>query len=135
MFVLDTNTLVYFFRGEGLVAQRLLSTPPAEVAIPAIVVFELETGLQKSSDPKKRRGQLELLLQATTVLPFGLAEARAAASIRATLEQAGTPIGPMDTLIAATALAQRATLVSRNTREFGRVPGLTVVDWYGPATP
>jgi tRNA(fMet)-specific endonuclease VapC len=134
MFVLDTNTLVYFFRGEGGVAQRLLSTAPAEIAIPAVVVFELETGIQKSTDSKKRRGQLDVLLQATTVLSFGLAEARAAASIRATLEQAGTPIGPMDTLIAATAVAHRATLVTRNTREFSRVPGLTVVDWYGPAT-
>lgn len=61
---------------------------------------------------------------------FGCAEARVAASIRATLEQAGTPIGPVDTRIAGTAVANRGVLITRNVREFGRVPGLTVQDWY-----
>ena len=54
MFVLDTNTLIYFFRGEGEVARRLLSTAPANIAVPTIVVYELETGIAKSKDAAKR---------------------------------------------------------------------------------
>ena len=131
MYVLDTNTLVYFFRGEGRVAERLLATPPADICIPAVVVYELETGLAKSTDPAKRRSQLDRLLRHMVVLPFGVEEARAAATLRARLEREGAPIGPMDTLIAGTALASGGTLVTRNLREFGRVPGLAVEDWYG----
>lgn len=131
MFVLDTNTLIYFFRGEGKVAQRLLETPPHEIAVPTLVAYELETGIAKSSDSARRRAQLDMMLRSVVVLPFELDEARAAADIRATLEAAGTPIGPMDTLIAGTARAAGGTLVTRNLREFGRVPGLEVVDWYG----
>ncbi len=63
-------------------------------------------------------------------LPFGLAEARRAAQIRAALEVAGTPIGPYDVLIAATALAHGGTLVTHNVQEFDRVAGLPLVDWY-----
>jgi tRNA(fMet)-specific endonuclease VapC len=133
MFVLDTNTLICFFRGEGDVGRRLLSTAPANVAVPAIVVFELETGIAKSKDAAKRRGQLDQLLQVVALLPFGIDEAKSAATLRARLEQDGTPIGSMDMLIAGTALAHRGVLVTRNVREFGRVPGLTVEDWYGAA--
>jgi tRNA(fMet)-specific endonuclease VapC len=130
MYVLDTNTLIYFFRGDGRVAERLLATSPADIAVPAVVVFELETGIAKSSDSAKRRGQLDQLLQVVAVLPFGMEEAKAAAALRAQLEVAWTPIGPMDTLIAGTALAHRGVLVTRNVREFGRVAGLAVEDWY-----
>lgn len=130
MYVLDTNSLVYFFRGEGRVADRLLATSPANVALPAIVVYELETGIAKSSDPAKRRKQLDLLLRSVAVLPFGVEEAKAAATLRARLESEGTPIGPLDTLIAGTAVAHHGVLVTRNVREFGRVPGLVVEDWY-----
>jgi tRNA(fMet)-specific endonuclease VapC len=130
MYVLDTNTIIYFFRGDGRVAERLLATSPAHIAVPAVVVFELETGIAKSSDSAKRRGQLDQLLQVVAVLPFGVEEAKAAATLRAQLEMAGTPIGPMDTLIAGTAVAHRGVLVTRNVREFGRVAGLAVEDWY-----
>lgn len=131
MFVLDTNSLIYFFKGQGGVGARVLATPPAEIAIPTVVLYELEVGLAKSSEPTRRRAQLDRMLELVTVLPFGLAEAKAAAGIRAALEATGTPIGPMDTLIAGVALANHGTLVTRNTREFGRVAGLEVVDWFG----
>jgi tRNA(fMet)-specific endonuclease VapC len=130
MFVLDTNTIIYFFKGMGGVADRLLSTAPTEVALPTVVLYELETGIAKSEAPNRRRHQLNALIAASRILPFGLQEARAAASIRADLEIAGTPIGPLDNLIAGTALAHNGVLVTRNTREFGRVAGLDVVDWY-----
>lgn len=130
MYALDTNILSYFFKGEGQIATRLLSTPPSEVAIPAVVLFELEFGLARSIRHAQRRKQLQELVSLVTLLPFGPAEARASAQIRAELEQAGTPIGPYDLLIAGTALSHGAILVTHNTRELQRVRGLTLEDWY-----
>lgn len=130
MYVLDTNTLIYFFRGQGRVADHLLSTPPNDVAIPAISVYELEVGIAKSTQPAKRRRQFDELLDAVQVLPFDRAAANEAARVRAALEKRGQPIGPLDTLIAGTTLAHKATLVTRNEREFSRVPKLRLEDWY-----
>ncbi len=130
MFVLDTNTVIHFFRGEGGIGRRLVEVPPSQVAIPSIVVYELETGIARSSDSSKRRRQLDQLLEVIPVLPFGVAEAKAAAAIRAVLAGSGTPIGPMDTLIAGVATAHAGVLVTRNLREFRRVRGLMVQDWY-----
>jgi tRNA(fMet)-specific endonuclease VapC len=129
MFALDTNTLIYFFKGLHGVDRRLLATPPGDIAIPCVVLYELEVGIAKSKAPKKRRAQLNELLRVTRLVPFDQAAAEASARIRATLEIAGMSIGPMDTLIAGTALAANAVLVSRNTSEFNRVPGLTVENW------
>jgi tRNA(fMet)-specific endonuclease VapC len=130
MFALDTNTVSYYFRGAGRVQERLLATPPSDVAIPSIVVYELEAGIAQSSQPSKRRAQLNELLNVVEVLPFDHAAAVAAAQVEAALRIAGRPVGPMDTLIAGTALANRATLVTRNTGEFRRVRALAVEDWY-----
>jgi tRNA(fMet)-specific endonuclease VapC len=130
MYVLDTNSVVFFFKGQGRVGERLLARKPTEVALPAVVLHELEVGVIRSQSPARRREQLETLLDATRVIPFGPAEARTAAQIRGALERRGEGIGPLDTLIAATALASGATLVTHNTREFRRVPGLSVEDWY-----
>lgn len=130
MYLLDTNTLIYFFKGQGRVGERLLATPPNQVGLSAIVLHELETGIAKSIQPEKRRGQLASLVSATLFFPFGKPEATASSLIRAQLERAGTPIGPLDTLIAGTALANRMTLVTHNTQEFSRVFNLTLEDWY-----
>ena len=124
------SSLIYFFKGQGRVAERLLATPPKQVGISAIVLHELETGIAKSIQPEKRRNQLESLVNAAVLLPFGQPEASASALIRADLERAGTPIGPLDTLIAGTALANQAILVTHNTQEFSRVPSLMLDDWY-----
>lgn len=130
MWVLDTNTLIYFFKGMGNVAAQLLSRVPGDIGIPAIVLYELEVGIAKSSSPRKRMSQLEQLAAITQILPFGSAEAKAAAAIRANLEKAGELIGSYDLLIAGTALAHNATLVTHNTGEFKRVRKLRVEDWY-----
>lgn len=130
MFVLDTNTVIYFFQGKGRVAERLLSTAPREVALPAIVLYELEVGTAKMAQPAKRRRQLNEIVEVVTILPFGAEEARAGAQIRVKLERAGMKIGPLDTLIAATALRHNAVLVTHNVEELGRVEGLAVRDWY-----
>jgi len=130
MYILDTNTLIYFFKGMGRVAHRLLNTPPKEIGIPAIVLFELEVGIAKSQSPAKRTTQLENLVALVSILPFGSDEAKSAARIRVQLEQKGSPIGPFDILIAGTTLAHKAVLVTHNTNEFGRINGLMLEDWY-----
>ncbi|MBL1267130.1 MAG: type II toxin-antitoxin system VapC family toxin [Halomonas sp.] len=130
MYVLDTNTLIYFFKGMGSVADNLLSQKPADIGIPAIVLYELELGIAKSAAPKKRAMQLDKLIDTVQILGFSTPEAKASAQIRATLEKQGTPIGPYDTLIAGTALANQGILVTHNTGEFKRIKKLAVEDWY-----
>jgi len=131
VYVLDTTTVLDYFRGKGSVAANLLALPPSEIALPAIVAYEVWVGVLGSQNAKRRQAQYEQFLATVEVLPFDSAVSRRAAELRQTLERGGEGIGPMDTLIAATALAHNATLVTRNVREFGRVPGLQIVDWHG----
>jgi tRNA(fMet)-specific endonuclease VapC len=112
------------------VGARLLAVPPSDVGLPSIVLYEIEVGIGRSSSPERRRRQLADLVAVVRLLPFAAGEARAAACVRIQLEQAGMPIGPLDTLIAGTALHHRATLVTHNVAEFSRVEGLVVEDWF-----
>ena len=130
MFALDTNTLICYFKGMGRVAACLQSHKPFELAIPIAVLYEIETGLAKSTNPAKRRKQLDAMLAIVKVLPFDRAAVRESATLRATLEARGQPLGAMDYLIAGISLANHATLVTHNTREFGRVAKLQIVDWF-----
>ena len=114
----------------GDVAQNLLSKSPKDILIPSIVLYELEVGIAKSTQPDKRRKQLETLISRVEISSFGVNEARISAHIRANLENQGTPIGPYDTLIAGTALSANAVLVTHNIREFQRIEGLEIEDWY-----
>jgi tRNA(fMet)-specific endonuclease VapC len=129
MFALDTNTLIYFFKGQSKVSDRLLGVPPRDIAIPAVVLYELEVGIAKSTKTTQRRRQLDALTALVSILPFHSAAAKRSAEVRAVLESAGIPIGPMDTLIAGTALSHGAILVTHNTAEFSRVKGLQLQDW------
>jgi tRNA(fMet)-specific endonuclease VapC len=129
-YVLDTNTLIYFFKGLGKVASRLLATPPNEIGIPTIVIYELEVGIAKSKSPERRKAQLHEFMSLINILPFGFDEAKCAATIRAKLERKGIPIGPYDVLIAASALASNCTLVTHNKEEFERIDGLKIEDWF-----
>lgn len=130
MYALDTNTVAYFFKGMGGVGSRLLAVPPSEIVVSTVVVFELAVGVAKSPKASRRREQLARFLTTVTVIPLGREEADVAAGVRADLETRGLPIGPLDVLIAGTALARGAVLVTRNTREFSRVAGLQVESWY-----
>ncbi|MCU0540693.1 MAG: type II toxin-antitoxin system VapC family toxin [Oscillatoriaceae cyanobacterium Prado104] len=130
MYILDTNTLIYYFKGQGQVAQNIANVSPQEIGISTIVLFELQVGIAKSTSPAKRTQQLDQLLSRVNLIPFDRDSAVAAATIRAQLEQQGTPIGPIDVLIAGTALAFQATLVTHNVKEFARVSGLAIADWY-----
>ncbi|MBN3899113.1 MAG: type II toxin-antitoxin system VapC family toxin [Nostoc sp. NOS(2021)] len=130
MYVLDTNTLIYYFKGQGQVAYNLASIPAEEISIPTIVVFELQVGIKKSTSPAKRTQQLQQLLSRVNLVPFDYDAALAAATIRTQLDKQGTPIGPMDILIAGIAIALQSTLVTHNVNEFSRVAGLAITDWY-----
>ena len=129
-YCLDTNTLIYFFKGLGDVSNRLLTTPPGEIAIPAVVIYELEVGIVKSTSPRKRITQLQEITSLVNIISFGQSEAKCAAGIRIKLERQGIPIGPYEILIAASALANNSTLVTHNKREFEIVAGLKIEDWY-----
>ena len=130
MYLLDTSTLIYFFKGMGNIAETLLAKSPKDISIPSIALYELEVGIAKSNSPKKRKKQLESLISRITVSPFASKEAEVAAMIRTELENNGTPIGPYDNLIAGIALSLNAILVTHNTKEFSRVEGLNLEDWF-----
>ncbi len=130
VYLLDTNTVIYFFKGLGNVATVLFSKSPADIAIPVIVLYELEVGIAKSQHPQKRKIQLNDFLSQISIAPFGIREAEAAATIRATLESQGEPIGPYDTLIAGIAMSTNSILVTHNVKEFSRIEQLTVEDWF-----
>lgn len=128
--MLDTNTLIYFFKDMGKVATKLLTHSPNDIRIPSTVIYELHVGIAKSNQPQKREAQLNTLLQQIKISNFTLKEAKIAAKIRANLEKKGTPIGSIDTLIAAHASASGMILVTHNTKEFQPVEGLVLEDWF-----
>jgi tRNA(fMet)-specific endonuclease VapC len=132
MLILDSNTICYYFRGDPQVVPRLQALRPVDLGVPAMVEYELRYGLlrlpQAAAGP--RLAALAQLLRPLQLLPFDSECAAQAARLRVDLEALGTPIGPHDTLIAATALRHQATLVTRNVREFSRVPGLQWLNWH-----
>lgn len=112
------------------VAQRKFGTLPAgHAAVSAITVCELRFGVENSKRPVENKAVLDRILMDLEIHPFGEAAAPYFARLRATLKRVGKPIGPMDTLIAAHALQLGACLVTNNTREFSRVPGLKTENW------
>jgi tRNA(fMet)-specific endonuclease VapC len=130
VFALDSNALIHALKGTGRVKERIARVRPSDIAIPAVVAYEIEFGTLKSRDPEKRRRDLRRLLGIITVLPFDDRAADRSARLRYELEASGEKIGPLDTLIAGTVLAHGATLVTRSTKEFSRVSGLHIEDWY-----
>jgi tRNA(fMet)-specific endonuclease VapC len=130
VFVLDTNTVLDYFKGKGRVAERLLAVAPSEIALSAVSAYEVWAGVLGSQNPKRRREQFEGFLSVVEILPFDAEAGIRAAELRHNLERAGEAIGPLDTLIAATALTHGGVLVTRNLREFARVPGLKTVNWH-----
>lgn len=129
-FVVDTNTVIDYFKGKGRVAERLMAASPRDIALPAIAAYEIWFGVLGSQNAKRRELQYQQFLSAIEVIPFDAAISRRAAELRHALERRGESIGPLDTLIAGTALARGAILVTRNIKEFGRIAGLQVANWH-----
>jgi tRNA(fMet)-specific endonuclease VapC len=128
-FLLDTDTCIYALEQNERVLRRLLSTAREDVVVSVITEAELRTGAAKSSSPAKTLYLLENFLRPLTLIDFTSEDSVTYAIVRAKLEHAGTPIGPLDTFIASHAVARKLTLVSNNEREFRRVRGLTIENW------
>ena len=128
-FLLDTDICIYALKQHRVVLSHLLSQSRSEVAISVITEAELRTGAAKSEAPAKTVRLVENFLRPIDIVEFTSDDALAYASVRAKLERSGTPIGPLDTLIAAQAVARKLVLVSNNEREFGRVAGLQMENW------
>lgn len=128
-FLLDTDAVSHALRGQGRVGEHLRAHRPSEIAVSAVTAAELTYGVARNHTPRVARIVTDFL-RVVSVMPFDRAAARTYGPLAARLVEAGVPIGAMDTLIAAHAVALRATLVSHNTRHFSRVQGLRLVDWF-----
>lgn len=128
-YLLDTDPCIAIMRSEPAVIAELSSRNPSDCAVSTVTVYELFTGVEKCSDPAGERAKVDTLLNAMTIIAFDRTAAEEAGRIRATLESAGQPIGPYDTLIAAQARIRGLTLVTSNTGEFSRVAGLPIENW------
>ena len=129
-YLLDTNTLIYYFKGLGNVKERLLACQPSEIVLSSVVYYELQVGILKSTSPQKRIAQLAILKNQVSWVDFDEKSAEATAQIRVELERIGKPIGSYDVQIAGMAIANDLILVTHNTGEFGRVSGLKLEDWF-----
>lgn len=130
MYYLDTSVCADILRGRlPLVEEMMQASDPALFAIPAIVEAELRLGVERSERKEKNQLALERFLGPMAVVPFGPSCALQYAMLCADLQKRGCVIGPNDMLIAATAMANNAVLVSGNVREFKRVKGLMLEYW------
>ncbi len=130
MYLLDTNICIYAMKDQyPKLTRKLLRTDPSKLFISSVTVSELYYGAAKSKWGDKTRTLMHMFLASFTVLPFTGSDAIIAGDIRALLESEGTPIGPYDTMIAAQGLSNTLTVITHNTKEFKRVPGLSLKDW------
>ncbi len=127
--LLDTDITSYIFsHRDARVRHRFLAFAVGEVGISTITAAELAFG-SALNQSERNRGAVERALESLAIAPFDLAAARSYAEVRTVLQRRGTPIGPLDMLIAAHALSLDVPLVTNNVREFRRVPGLQVENW------
>ncbi len=129
-YMLDTNICIYIMKKRPeKVLQRFREEIDTGICISSITLAELEYGMKHSSDPAKNELALLRFLVPLSVLPFGADAASEYGEVRAYLQSRGTPIGPLDMLIAAHAKAENMILVTNNVREFERVPKLKIENW------
>lgn len=128
-YLLDTDACIHALKHDARVLSTLTATPRGDVAMSVVTEAELRTGAEKSDRRARTLRLLERFLAPIAILDFTSADAATYARVRAALERAGTPIGPLDTLIAAQAVGRGLILVTSNEREFRRVTGLTVENW------
>ena len=130
MYLLDTNICVYSINGRHPHrTEKLLTVPPHEILISSVTVGELEYGAAKSRWGDRTRQILRAFLANFRILPFSEEDASVFGRIRAELEAQGKMIGVFDAMIGAQGLAGGYTIVTHNTREFLRIPGIRVEDW------
>lgn len=127
--LLDTDVCIAVINRDERVRGHLEQTAPSSLRMSAITLAELRYGVAKSVHARRSSSNLRVLLSKVGVVPFDDAATSRYGELRAALERHGSPIGPLDTLIAAHALSLGWTLATHNLREFRRVPGLRLVDW------
>ncbi|CAB5166945.1 VapC toxin protein [Olavius algarvensis associated proteobacterium Delta 3] len=129
-YLLDTNICIYLIRKKPLVViDRIRRKQISQIGISSITLSELVFGIAKSSRPEQNEMALAQFLAPLDILPYDSEAARHYGRLRFYLEKEGTPIGPLDTLIAAHALSLRCILVTNNEKEFQRVPALLIENW------
>jgi tRNA(fMet)-specific endonuclease VapC len=129
-FLLDSNTVIYAFKNAGQVRNHMRQHEDQDFKLCTPVLWELMTGANKARDSSAQHARLALFQERFELLLFDLAAAHHAAQVRAKLEAQGTPIGAVNTMIAGVALAHGLILVTRNVREFERVPSLQIQNWF-----
>jgi tRNA(fMet)-specific endonuclease VapC len=133
MYLLDTNACIALLNGKPASVRIRLEkelTAKAQILVSGIVAFELWYGVAKSSRQETNASRLNTFFAGpASLLDFDEQDAKAAGTVRASLEISGTPIGAYDILIAGQALRHKLTLVTANFREFGRIKGLQWEDW------
>ena len=129
-YMLDTNMCIYAQKNNPNVIAKIKQNFQQGLAISSITLAELEYGVQASANIEKNTISLMKFLSIVDVLPFDSGAAVEYGKICADLRKKGTPIGTMDMLIAAHARAENLIVVTHNTREFERVEGLQLEDWY-----
>jgi tRNA(fMet)-specific endonuclease VapC len=130
MYLLDTNIISYWMRGDQRLIERLKQYAPAELSLSTITLAEILYGIEKSPVRKRtRRTKIDQISSILGMFTFDEQAAAIYAVVRAQLERKGEPISERDTQIASIALANRLTLVTHNVKEFGRIDKLKVEDW------
>ena len=128
--LLDTNICIYMIKNKPPeIRKHFEQFVPGDIAISSITVAELQYGVEKSAAREKNALALEAFFLPLKLAAFDTDSALVYGKIRSALEKQGTPIGGMDMLIAAQAIAQNVTLVTHNLKEFSRVPGLKCETW------
>jgi tRNA(fMet)-specific endonuclease VapC len=126
-FLPDTNAFIAVMKQDPKIIDRVQKESPADFGMSSIVRFELLYGAFKSERVEANVARVEAFR--FEVLEFDNEDAAEAGRIRALLAKQGTPIGPYDVMIAGQARARGLTLITHNTKEFSRVPGLSMEDW------
>ncbi len=129
-YLLDTDICIYLIKERpGKVIRRLRQESPTDVGVSSITLSELELGVHRSARPEQNRTALFQFLAPLSILPYDDLAAACYGELRSHLESSGTPIGSMDTLIAAHALSLECKLVTNNVREFSRATELAIENW------
>jgi tRNA(fMet)-specific endonuclease VapC len=129
-YLLDTNICIYIIKKKPIaVFDRFKQLTIGSIGISSITLAELQYGIMKSSNPDKNREALDKFLTPIEILDFGYYATIEYGKIRAELERKGTPIGPLDMLIASHAKSLDLTLVTNNEKEFERIAGLKIENW------
>ena len=130
MFLLYTNIVSYWMRGDKRVIERIKEHVPANLSLSTITLAEILYGIEKSPVKKKeRRLRLKQITSLLTLYPFDDTAAGEYAIVRAQLESEGMVISERDTQIASIALSNNPTVLTHNVKEFGRIGNLRVEDW------